>query len=90
MWSSQDNFDTKIGNCMRNIAIFNKANKRNSTNIDAEDCKDFCISFWVLTCSGVRAINDTEVQIQRCDNNRYETESSSSLVSFPVNFAKFS
>lgn len=56
MWSSRDNFDTKIRNCMTNIAVFNKVNKRNSTNIDAEDCMDFCISFWVLTCSVVRAI----------------------------------
>ena len=45
MWSSRDNFDTKIGNCMRNIAVVNKANKRNSTNIDTENCMDFCISF---------------------------------------------
>lgn len=69
MWSSRDNFDTKIGNCMRNIAVFNEAKKRNSTNIDAEDSvQGFCISFRVLTCSEVRAINDTEVQIQRCDH----------------------
>lgn len=68
MWSSRDNFDTKKGNCMGNIAVFNKAKKRKSTNIDAEDCKDFCISFRVLTCGGVKAINDAEVQIQRCDH----------------------
>lgn len=30
---------------MRNIAVVNKANKRNSTNIDTENCMDFCISF---------------------------------------------
>lgn len=53
---------------MRNIAVFNKAKKRNSTNIDDDDCKDFCISFWVLTCGGARVINDTEVQIQGCDH----------------------
>ena len=53
---------------MGNIAVFNKAKKRKSTNIDAEDCKDFCISFRVLTCDGVKAINDAEVQIQRCDH----------------------
>lgn len=54
---------------MRNIAVFNKAKKGNSPNTTQRtQCKDFCISFRVLTCSEVRAINDTEVQIQRCDH----------------------